>query len=327
MKRYNYNQIKSTALAISFIFIPYFLFLSREFIIRHIFKKRKFPACIIVLNMKTMKVKIGKFEQLLVALLALMAIINYILQRLDLAAVYVTGFEQYNSIHHNLPFNYSANMLLPRIGVVLLFMAVYFWINFFTIPQLRRTSYRSFFIYPWVLLQILLLSYLLAIGVNIATYYAHPAWNNYGEFSLFASFGYNENPLTNLWAGFDNALTFLSVYGCYTGIREYVIYRIGNSGTKSKYWILIANQIGTSLLIFLLLPNLASTLHIINDEIVYHIYFVFVPSGIFIYFINTYWLFPRFVNNQGFSFLFISRLVISTFIFLVPFVYFQTGWL
>src|SRR5665213_426723 len=118
-----------------------------------------------------MKVKIKKYEQLLFALLALMANINYILQRLHLAAVYVTGFEQYNSIHHNLPFNYQAYMLLPRIGVVLLFMAVYCCLNFFTIPQLRR-SYRSFFIYPWVLFQILVLSYLLAIGVNVATCYA-----------------------------------------------------------------------------------------------------------------------------------------------------------
>ncbi|SDT68528.1 Histidine kinase [Mucilaginibacter mallensis] len=268
-----------------------------------------------------MKVKIRKYEQLLVALLALIAIINYILQRLNLAPIYVTGFEQYNSIHHNLHFNYFVNMLLPRTGVVFLFMAVYFWVNLFTIPQLR-TSYRSFFIYPWVLLQLLLLSYLLAIGVNIATYYAHPAWNNYGEFSLFASFGYNETPLTNLWAGFDNALIFLFVYGTYAGIREYIVYRLESSGLKSNYRMLIANQIAASLYIFLLLPNLISAFHIVKDTGIYQAYFVFVPSVIFVYFSNTYWLFPRFANTPGISFQLIWRLAISTLLYSLPFALF-----
>jgi hypothetical protein len=268
-----------------------------------------------------MKVKIRKYEQLLIALLGVQAIIHYILQRLGLATVYISGFRQYNNIHPNLPFNYSANLLLPRIGVVILLMVVYFWFNLFTIPQFRRT-YKSFFIYPWVSLQILLLSYLLAIGINVASYYAHPAWNNYGEFGLFASFGYNENPLTDLWAGFDSALIFLAVYGAYAAIREYVIYRIENSGPKSNYRILIANQISASLCIFLLLPNLASAFLIINDDAIYRAYFVFIPSIIFVYFSNTYWLFPRFANTPGISFQLIWRLVFSTLCYSFPFAVF-----
>ncbi|WDF57186.1 hypothetical protein [Mucilaginibacter sp. KACC 22063] len=187
-----------------------------------------------------MKVEIRKYERLLITFWGLMAIIGYTLQRLNLAPVYTAGFHQYNITHPNFHFNYSANLLLPRVGVVLLLLIAYFLINFFTIPQLQRTNYRSFFIYPWVLFQLLVLSYLLAIGVNVATYYAHPAWNNYGEFSLFASFGYNETPLTDLWAGFDRALIFLTIYGIYACIREYVIYRIENFGSKSNYRILIA---------------------------------------------------------------------------------------
>jgi hypothetical protein len=270
-----------------------------------------------------MKVKIRKYEQLLIALLALMAIINYFLQRLGLAAVYVTGFEQYNNTHHTLPFNYAANMLLPRIGIMLLFMAVYFWVNLFTIPQARRAGYRSFFIYPWVLFQILALSYVLAIGVNVATWYAHPAWNNYGEFGLFAFFGYNETPLTDLWAGFESGLIFLLVYGTYAVIREFVINHIENAGPKSNYRILIVNQIAASFCIFLLLPALASYVFIIKDDSIYRVYFVFIPSVIFIYFSNTYWLFPRFANTPGVSsFQFIWRLAISTLFYAFPLVLF-----
>lgn len=269
-----------------------------------------------------MKVEIRKYERLLITFWGLMAIIGYILQRLDLSPVYTDGFQQYNITHPNHLFNYTENLLLPRIGVVVLLMAAYCWINFFTIPQLRKANYSSFFIYPWVLFQLMLLGFLLAIGVNVATYYAHPAWNNYGEFRLFALFGYNETPLTDLWAGFERALIILFVYGIYACIREFVIYRIKNAGPKSNYQILIANQISASLCIFLLLPNLASTFHIINDDGIYRAYFVFIPSVIFVYFSNTYWLFPRFANTPGISFQFIWRLTISTFFYSIPFVLF-----
>lgn len=267
-----------------------------------------------------MKVKIRKYEQLLVALLMIMAIINYILQRLDLSPVYTTGFRQYNNAHPNLYFNYAANLLLPRIGVVVLLMFVYFWINLFTIPQIRRTNYRSFFIYPWVLFQLLLLSYLLAIGVNVASYYAHPAWNNYGGFSLFALFGYNENPLTDLWAGFDRVLIFLSIYGIYAGIREYVVYQIKNSGAKSNYRVLIANQISASICIFLLLPALVSSFNLIKDDAFYGAYFVFIPSVIIVYTSNVYWLFPRFSSMAGISIKLILILAISTLFCSFPFI-------
>ncbi|MDP9076490.1 MAG: histidine kinase [Bacteroidota bacterium] len=274
-----------------------------------------------------MKVEIRKYEQLLIAFWGFIAIIGYILQRLNLAPVYTAGFHQYNITHTNFHFNYSANLLLPRVGVVLLLMIAYTWINFFTIPQLRRTNYRSFFIYPWVLFQLLLLSYLLALGVNVATYYAHPAWNNYGEFSLFALFGYNEDPLTDLWAGFDRALIFLVVYSVYAGIREYLIRSIENSGSNSSFRILIANQIGASLCIVLLLPKLTSAFHIINDDSIYGAYFLFIPSVIFVYFSNTYWLFPSFANTPGISFKLIWRLAISTFFYSILFIVFinRTG--
>jgi sensor histidine kinase YesM len=262
-----------------------------------------------------MKVEIKKYEQMLITFLGLMAIIGYILQRLNLAPIYTAGFDQYNITHPSLQFNYVASLLLPRVGVVVLLLAVYFWINLFTIPQLWRANYKSFFIYPWVLFQLLLLSFLLALGVNVATYYAHPAWNNYGEFRLFALFGYNETPLTNLWAGFDRALILLLVYGIFACIREFIVYRIKNSGPKSTYRILIANQMSASLCIFLLLPNLISTFHIINDDGIYRAYFVFIPSVIFVYFSNTYWLFPRFANTSGNAFQLTWRLAISTFFY------------
>lgn len=264
-----------------------------------------------------MKVKIRKHEQLLIALFGLMTIINYILQQLGFIPVYISGFNEYLKSHPGVHLNYSAFFLLPRIGVVLLFMFSYFWLNRITIPQIRR-NYRSFFIYPWVLVQVLILAYFVAIGVNFATYYARPAWNNYADFRIFALLGYNEYPLTNLWAGFDRALICLAAYGVYAALRELIIYFIENYGSKSNYRVLIANQISYSLCIFLLLPALLLSLNLIKDDVNYGAYFVFIPSAIIIYSTNIYWLFPRLLNTPNNNVRLFLVLIISTFFLSFP---------
>ncbi|RNL55914.1 sensor histidine kinase [Pedobacter jejuensis] len=266
-----------------------------------------------------MKVKIRKHEQLLIALFGLMTIINYTLQQLGFIPVYISGFNEYLKSHPNVHFNYSAYLLLPRIGVVLLFMFSYFWLNKITIPQIRRNTNGSFFIYAWVLIQVLLLAYFLAIGVNFATYYARPAWNNYADFRIFALLGYNEYPLTDLWAGFDRALICLAAYGIFATLRELVIHRIENSGSKSNYRVLIANQISSSLCIFLLFPALVLSLNLIKDDANYGAYFVFIPSAIIIYITNIYWLFPRLLNTSNNIVRLILTLSICTFLCSFPF--------
>ncbi|MBL4675503.1 MAG: histidine kinase [Mucilaginibacter sp.] len=262
-----------------------------------------------------MKVEIRKYERLLITFLGSITILEYILQGLNISPVYTAGFDQYNITHPSHPFYYAANIFLPRVIVVILFLAVYFWVNLYTIPQLLRANRRLVYIYLWTLIQFLSSSYLLAIGVNAASWYAHPDRNNYGEFSLFALFGYNENPLVDLWSGFDRALIILLIYSIYAGIREYVISKIEKNGTKSNYRILIANQFSASLCIVLLLPKLVSVLHLINDDSLYHAYFVFIPSVMLVYFSNTYWLFPSYAKTNGVSFNLVSRLGISTFFY------------
>ncbi|MFC4213024.1 sensor histidine kinase [Pedobacter lithocola] len=264
-----------------------------------------------------MKVKIRKHEQLLIALFGLMTIINYILQQLGFIPVYISGFTEYLRAHPSVHFTYSAFFLLPRIGVVLLFMFSYFWLNRITIPQIRR-NYLSFFTYPWVLVQVLILAYFLAIGVNFATYYARPAWNNYADFRIFTLLGYNEYPLTNLWAGFDRALLCLAAYGVYATLRELIIHFIENYGSKRNYRVLIANQISYSLCIFLLLPALVFSLNLIKEDVNYGAYFVFIPSAIIIYSTNIYWLFPRFLNTPSNNVRLFLALIISTFFLSFP---------
>ncbi|WP_440914446.1 hypothetical protein, partial [Enterococcus innesii] len=201
-----------------------------------------------------MKVKVRKYEQLLIVTWALLAVTNYLFERLGFFDVNVSGFVQYLNSHTEAQFDYKANLLPARIGVVLTMIAVYFWINLFTIPHLRRKNYASVFKYSSGFIQLLLLSYILAVAVNTASYYTNPAWNNYAEFSILAWFGYNEHPLTDLWFGFDRSLIFLTVYGIYAGVREYAIHRAESAKEKRNYRILIINQIAAFMYIFLLLP-------------------------------------------------------------------------
>lgn len=255
---------------------------------------------------------------MLITFLGVTTIIGYFSQGLNWTPIYTGGFDQYRATYPDFKFDEIANIMIPRIGVVILLLAVYFWINMLSIPQIKRANYKSWHVYLWVLFQFAFLSYILAIGVNIATYYAHPAYNNYGEFSLFAIFGYNETPLTNLWKSFDRALIIVFIYSCYAFFREFMLYRIINSGSGSNYRVLIANQIGISLCIFLLLPYLASTFHIIEDFSIYRAYVIFIPSVIFVYFSNTYWLFARFIHRKDNLFAMMWRLVVSTFLYSLP---------
>jgi hypothetical protein len=57
-----------------------------------------------------------------------------------------------------------------------------------------------------VVLQLIVLSYVLALGVNIASYYAHPHYVNYGGFGFHALFGYNDQPGVHAFSGFGRAL-------------------------------------------------------------------------------------------------------------------------
>ena len=265
-----------------------------------------------------MKIKIRKYEQLIVVLLGLMTSISYLLQHFGFVVICQEGFNAYLKSHPGLRFNYSANLLLLRMGIVMLLVFIYLWINLYMIPRFLRAAPNSVVNYLWVLIQLLMSGYLLAIGVNAASFYAHPAWNNYGEFKLLALFGYNEFPLSDLWFGFGRALLLLTVYMTYAVIREFMICRLENSAPGRTYRILITNRICAVLGIFLLVPAALGSFQMIRDDAFYRTYFVLLPPAICLYFNNTYWLFPRFVTVPGLSYAFVWRLLVSAFLYSFP---------
>jgi len=215
---------------------------------------------------------------------------------------------------HHLSFSYSQNILLPKLSVLLVFYIAFLWFNGITVPVFLRSNKRKIFTYLVLILQGVLLSYLLAIGVNVASYYAHPSYFNYGGFSLFAIFGYNEFPLTDLFLGFNHALIMVAFYGAYLSIREYIIYKIEHSKTEKPFQTLVANQISLLFVIYIALPAVSLTFNLISNNFIYTIYFVFVSPTILVYLTLTYWVFPA-GRDKLFDFSLILRLLLVTFLF------------
>ena len=185
----------------------------------------------------------------------------------------------------HIPFNHVQNILLPQIGVVLLLYILYLWINGLTVPAFLRAQNKRW-AYLLVLLQWLLISYLLALGVNVGSYYGHPAILSYWAFGSWSFLGYNDKPLENLFQGFDKALILFAVYAVYLAIREYIIYRVENSITRKPYRILIVNQATLCATIYILILCCFKEIDPSME------FFGLVTPAIFIYFVNTYWLFP-----------------------------------
>lgn len=217
------------------------------------------------------------------------------------------------------------NSLLPRVGVILLFLMVYLRINLFIIPRFRQVKEKGYLDYLFLLVQFLALGFLLAFGVNVASYYAHPATYNYGGYQLFALFGYNDQPLKSIWMGWERGLLILTLYGVYAGLREYLCYRIENSGPKASYYTLIVNQVSGLLVVYLIIPVFFATLNLIANDRYYMLYFMVATSAVLVYVCNVYWLFPRCLKGSKLSVGFVSRLLFSTFIFACPLVVYLSG--
>ena len=222
-------------------------------------------------------------------------------------------------------FNYYRAVLLPQIGSVLLLYLCYIGINRIIIPLLKRISFKgeTAVILRQFLLAIIVfcfLSWVLAIGVNVATYYARPWVYNYGGFPFLALLGYNDHPLESLWTGFDRALWLLGLISLAAGIREVIIHYVERHGSGRAYRILVLNQLTTAAVVYWSLAAVLLVFNIFPGPAFRIIYVGFVPSTFLVFMVNTYWLFPQKEGASFFSFKMIRQLLLST--FLCSFVFF-----
>lgn len=260
-----------------------------------------------------------RHEMILVAVIAVTALISYSLDWLSLRQHQLET--DYVSIYSNnhISFNYFINVLLPKTGCIFLFYLAWLIINLLLIPSLKRICLkdstekvvkRSML----VVFLFVLLSELVALGVNLATYFAHPWFFNYGGFSNLAIFGYNEHPMTDLFFGFSRSTSLVTFFVLVAVVREIIINHIEKQNNRRGYRILITNQCTIIGLIYFSILAILMTIDTRLHKILFHVPIYFAPSVFLVFMSNTYWLFPSKGEKSFLHYSVLLRLLLSTFL-------------
>jgi two-component system LytT family sensor kinase len=265
------------------------------------------------------------------------------LRQEEIESVYAAPF-----IKNNIPFNFYVNILFPQIAQVLLLYFSYLTIVMFVVPSLRQLSLSDVFLITVrrlgrIISFVFITSYFLALGINAASYYAHPLFYSYGGagFHILAIFGPNDHPLQNLFTGFDRATIIVAILTVFEYIREVIIRYIEKPDQRRAYRILITNQITSVLVVyFSIAPFILSIAG--PNHLLFNIYFALIPSTLLVFLSNIYWLFPLKGEMPIFNFqlmpifhsklnkatrfkfrisVTLIRLLLSSFIFVLPFVF------
>ena len=268
-----------------------------------------------------MKVRWREHEMIFVTILFVARIIIFLLKIYNhpidqLEIDFATRFKE-----NGISFIYWRNVLLPQIGSMLIMYIGYLLINLIILPLLKKISFEDFekllsLKMVKAILAIAIVSYLLALGVNICSYYARPHLFNYGGYPFLSFCGYNDKPLTNLFFGFDRALGIVTLFTLFGGLRELAIWLIEKPDDKKEYRTLIANNTTSLIFIYFLTLFLLNPIH--ED---FKIYFAFVTPVMLLYIYLTFWLFPSKGNSSFKQRSVLIRLLLASFIGTLLFVF------
>jgi two-component system, LytTR family, sensor kinase len=239
-----------------------------------------------------MRLRWREHEMIFVAILVAVQIILSLLKMYNpsyqqSAIDFVAGFKANGS-----SFIYWKNVLLPQLSSILVIYLAYLTINLIIIRSIKKISFTDFeklltinILKP--ILAILVISYLLAIGINVISYYAKPHLFNYADYQFLSLCGYNDKPLTNLFFGFDRALACVFIFTALAGLREIIIWFMGRPNATREFRVLITNNTTSLVFIYFLIPLLINPIH--ED---FKVYFAYVTPILALYIYLTFWLFP-----------------------------------
>lgn len=231
----------------------------------------------------------------------------------ELEADFVGPFRE-----NGVPFAYWRNVLVPKVSSLLSVFAVYLLVNLLVLPsfkKIRGEDIERLFSVRIVkaILSLLLVAFLLALGINIISFYGRPHFFNYRDYQWLAIAGYNDKPLTDIFFGFGRVLSFVAVATALAGIRDLVIWLIERNGSKREYRVMIVNNATPLLVIYFCLLFIINPLY--PDFLRY---LVFVSPLVVLYMYLTFWLFP-FMDQKTLQHRSVyTRLLLSTFICILP---------
>jgi two-component system, LytTR family, sensor kinase len=219
---------------------------------------------------------------------------------------------------NGISFIYWRNVLFPQMLSLLLMYTGYLAVNQLVLPLLKKIEFEDFekllsLKLLKVILAIGIVSYLLSLGVNICSYYANPHFFSYGGYQFLALLGYNDNPLSNIFFGFERALGIVLLITTLSGLRDLISWLIEKPWGKREYRLLIVNNTTPLVLIYFLVLYLINPRH---DDFLKYV--VFATPLIALYVCLTFWIFPFKDDKKIFDKSILARLLAVTFVCIVP---------
>ncbi len=227
--------------------------------------------------------------------------------------------EQIDSIYGNAykdvqaPFNLWRNVVIPDTATVLWIYIGYLCLNIYSLPLLNRKRNPLAGV-----LSIVVLVLLLVAGIALCDYFKL-------EYFYFRPVASDPDPIIH---STNNSLRLLlpllTGYAIWLCFREFIIQYLERPSVNRSYRILIANQAGFAVIAYAGLLFIFVTLRQFSyrfelGEGMWTAYFFFIPPGIILYFINTYWLFPFKGEKSFLSSPVITRLTGVVALIIIPF--------
>lgn len=264
-----------------------------------------------------------RHELLFVTFFALIRIARYVWDRVILTDLQIETAYKIPYQQHGQSFDYNLNVLLPQVNTIVVLYLAYLGVNKVIIPLLKKISLQAAtnkILQKLVLAVFLyvLLSWLLALGFNSATYYAHPWYFNYGGFPFLSLLGYNDHPMESLVTGLDRALSLVGVVMLFGCMREIIIHYVEMPGHNRAYRVLVFNQFTLAALVYWTAIAVILVFNIFSGPAFRIILVGFIPSTFLVFMANTYWLFPANEGKPLFNIRAFVKLLVLTFLCTFP---------
>jgi sensor histidine kinase YesM len=267
-----------------------------------------------------MKVRWREYESILVLIVTVSVIISECWKAFAISAA---DLQQLSApfVQRNIPFHYYHNVLLPKIGIVMLLSAGYFWLSKIIIPGFTKSFWRAgsnpirivVLASQWLILVVAL-----TLAAHIATSFVHPHFWSYGGWRILAFFGYSEIPFQDFSKTISRALGLVFFSSIYLLFREGLIHIIETTTNNRTYKAILLNQIALILLLYFSIAAISIALNLSFERLILLTYFTFVPSSILVFFFNLYWLFPNGDKHSFLQYKTLLKILLITFIGTVP---------
>lgn len=260
-----------------------------------------------------MKIRWKEHEIIFVTMLVITQMVIYLKGYYDASLEGTGHFQEMNFVKAGLPFVYWKQVFVPQMLSVFLLFVSYLSVTLVIIPLIKRISFKDVerfvsgnIISP--LIVFLMIGFVLAIGMNILTWYALPHLSSYAGFKWIALLGYNDQPLSDIFQGLGQAFGVLALMTGVAAIREFICWLVGRPDSQRDFRVMVLNNITPLVLFYLFVLILLNPAH---HE--FQLFFGLVTPVFLVYIFSTFWIFPFKGDASFFHRPVLARILAATF--------------